>query len=285
MKPFTYLTPTDTAEAVALLERHAPTARVIAGGQSLLLAMKDRSQRPSVLVSVANLTDLTGLSVTDDGELVVGATTTYAHLMTAELSGWHREIGRMAGNLADRPVRTMGTIGGALCAADPRFDMPALVLGVDATLDIVTGTGRRPIPAEEFFLVSGGTSLAPNEILAAVRFPAIDRWTAVAFEKFRQRTFDAALTSALCAIRIEDAALTEVRITIGATTPVPRVCHDSATLLVGGAPPDVDADAVAHAVADEVLPERTDDITRYRHELIVALTRRALTRTLTTSGS
>jgi carbon-monoxide dehydrogenase medium subunit len=285
VKPFTYLTPTDTAEAVALLDRHAPTARVIAGGQSLLLAMKDRSQRPGVLVSVASLADLSGVSVADNGELVVGAAATYARLMTAQLSGWHQEIGAMAGNLADRPVRTMGTIGGALCAAESRFDMPALVLGVDATLDIVSATGTRPVAAEDFFLISGGTSLAPNELLSAVRFPATDRWTAVAFEKFRQRTFDAALTSALCGVRIEDAAVAEVRITIGATTPVPRVCHNSATPLIGTAPADVDADAVAHAVADEVLPQAADDITRYRHELIVSLTRRALTRALTTSGS
>jgi aerobic carbon-monoxide dehydrogenase medium subunit len=285
VKPFTYLTPTDTAEAVALLDRHAPTARVIAGGQSLLLAMKDRSQRPGVLVSVAGLADLNGVSLADNGELVVGATTTYAQLMSVELSGWHREIGAVAGNLADRPVRTMGTLGGALCAAEPRFDMPALVLGVDATIDIVSATGARPVAAEDFFLVGGGTSLAPNELLSVVRFPAPDRWSAVAFEKFRQRTFDAALTSALCAVRIEDAELAEVRITIGATTPVPRVCHNSATPLVGAAPADVDADAVAHAVADEVLPEAADDLTRYRHELIVSLTRRALMRALTTYGS
>lgn len=285
MKPFTYLTPTDTAEAVALLDRHAPTARVIAGGQSLLLAMKDRSQRPDVLVSVASLSDLSGVSLADDGELVVGATTTYARLMTAQLSGWHRDIGAMAGNLADRPVRTMGTIGGALCAADSRFDMVALVLGVDATLDIVNASGTRAVAAEDFFLVDGGTSLAPNEILSAVRFPSTDRWTAVAFEKFRQRAFDAALASALCVIRVDGDALAEVRITIGATTPVPRVCQNSAAALVGTSPADVDADAVARTVADEVLPQATDDTTFYRHELIVSLTRRALTRTLTTSGS
>lgn len=285
MKAFTYLTPVDTTEAIALLEEHAPNARVIAGGQSLLLAMKDRSQRPGVLVSVAGLHDLGGLSVADDGELVVGATTTYARLTRAQLSGWHAEIAAMAGNLADRPVRTMGTIGGALCAAEPRFDMPALVLGVDARLDIVGPTGTRPVVAEDFFLDRGGTALAPNEILAAIRFPAAARWSAVAFEKFRARIFDAALASALCAVRIDGGTVVEGRITVGATTPVPRVCHDSAAALAGATVADLDPEVIARAVADEVLPEPVDGSARYRRELIVSVTRRAVTRALTPSGS
>lgn len=285
MKAFSFLTPADTHEAVALLDQHAPDARVIAGGQSLLLAMKDRSQRPGVLVSIAALDDLNGISIDDNGHLVVGAATTYARLTGANLSGWHAEITAMAGNLADRPVRTMGTIGGALCAAESRFDMPALVLGADATLMVASTAGTQPVAAQDFFRTDGGTSLAPNEILTAIRFPAVDRWSGVAFEKFRQRTFDAALASALCAVRVEDGVVAEARIAIGATTPVPRVCSESVGALTGIAPAEADAEELAHAVADEVLPNPTGDLMRYRHELIVSLTRRALSRALTLPGS
>lgn len=286
MKPFTYLTPHDAAEAVGLLERHGPTARVIAGGQSLLLALKDRSERPDVLVSLAGVDDLAGIRTADSGVLVVGATTSYARLTSASLTGWHAEISRVAGDLADRPVRTMGTIGGALCAADPRYDMPALVTGVDARLHILAPSGDRMSTPSEFFVEDGGTSLTPDEILAAVHFPAEDRFDAVVFEKFRQRTFDAAIVSALCAVRIaDDRSVEEIRITVGAATPVPRLCPGAAAALVGTPATDVDVADVAAVVAAEVLPNGSDDMTRYRRELILSLTRRALSRALTATGS
>jgi carbon-monoxide dehydrogenase medium subunit len=286
VKAFTYLTPRDAAEAAGLLETHGPNARVIAGGQTLLLAMKDRSERPSVLVSLAGISELSGVRTADSGELVIGATTTYAELTRTGLSGWHTEISAMAGNLADRPVRTMGTIGGALCAADPRFDMLTLITGVGAELEVVAPSGVRTLAPEEFFRTDGGISIASNEILAAIRFPVPEAFTSMVFEKFRQRTFDAALASVLCAVRIENGTLADIRITVGATTPVPVLAKRSAHPLVGLSDTDVDADAVANSVATEVLGDRGDSaLVQYQSELVKALTRKALQSALTTSRS
>jgi carbon-monoxide dehydrogenase medium subunit len=288
LKPFTYFTPSDCDEAVRLLDQFSPGARLIAGGQTLLLAMKTRSERPRVLVSLAGISDLSVVGTDVSGQLVVGATTTYAALTHAKFSGWHREISAMAGNLADRPVRTMGTIGGALCSGDPSYDMPTLVMGVGARLEILSPAGVRTLTPEEFFGIDGGITIASNEILTSIRFPSKDVFTAVVFEKFRQRTFDAAVVSALCATRIDsDGAVAEARITIGAATPTPTQAIMSARELIGVPVADIDPAAVAVAVSQEVLgdPSADSDLVQYQRELIKALTRKALLRALTTSRS
>lgn len=266
MKPFTFLAPAGLDETVALLAEHGPDARVIAGGQSLLLAMKDRLARPSVLVSIAGVPEVRDTRYTDSGELEIGAATTYSGLVASSFDGWHAQISAVAGDLADQPVRNMGTIGGALCQADPRFDMPALAVGLDASLVLASTSGLRTVPAGDFFGTDGGTTLAPGEILVTVRFPVLDRFSGVAFEKFRKRVFDAALVSAVCAVRLAgDGTVSERRIAVGAVAPRP--------ILVAEA---------GRAAADEILPESaaTTPLRRYQRELVDLLTRRAVSRAL-----
>ncbi|HEY2264941.1 MAG TPA: FAD binding domain-containing protein [Streptosporangiaceae bacterium] len=266
MKAFRYLTPGTAGEAVSLLDQHGPQARVIAGGQSLLLDMKTRTARPEALVSLAGVADLAGIRRADSGELVVGATTTYAALTRAPLTGWHTEIASIAGNLADRPVRTMGTVGGALCDANPRYDMLTLVAGTGARLEVLAPSGVRTLTADEFFAPGGGTTLAADEILAAIRFPAADAYRRVVFEKFRPRTFDAALASVLGAA---ESGSDRIRITVGAVRPVPVV--------VGAATDPA-------AVAAEVLgADGGTSLVQYQRELVRTLTARTLSVALSTT--
>ena len=103
MRQFRYLTPATAQQASGLLREHAPQASAIAGGQSLLLAMKDRTARPQVLVSLAGIGELSGIRTSDTGELVVGATPTYAALAKAQRPGWPGVIPRIAGDLPPRP--------------------------------------------------------------------------------------------------------------------------------------------------------------------------------------
>jgi carbon-monoxide dehydrogenase medium subunit len=283
MRPFTWLAPDTTADALALLREHAPGARVIAGGQSLLLAMKDRSAGPSHLVSLGGIADLAGVASAEDGSLVVGAATTYTTLARTALPGWHRVLAEVAGDLADRPVRNRGTIGGALCTADPRYDMPALTVGVGATLRVSGAAGDRTVAAEEFLLGPGRTVLGPDEILTAVVLPPLSMWDEVAFEKFRHRVFDAAIASVVCALRhaAADGTPAAARLAVGGATPTPVTAPGAARLLADGSPV---ADLGA-ATADEVLPGGgADEATRYRHELVRTLVSRATAR-LTDPGS
>jgi len=285
VKAFSYLRPADGAEAVGLLRAH-PGARVIAGGQTLLLALKERTAQPPVLVSLRGIPELSGIR-TDGSELVVGATTTYAELSRAQLPGWQAGIAAVAGDLADRPVRTMGTLGGALCAAEPRYDALALVTGVGARLEVLAADGVRVLEPAEFFAPTGGTRLAAGDLLTAVRFPSTSTWDAVAFEKFRTRVFDAALASVCCAVRSDpDGTLAEVQLTVGAAVPVPVVAVTTGAALTGLQPAEVDVDAVARDVVTEVLSGRGNaSAVQYARELVAALTRRALLRALPTPRS
>jgi carbon-monoxide dehydrogenase medium subunit len=297
VKPFSFHSPRGLGEAVDLLERHGPGAQVIAGGQTLLLALKERLARPSALVSLAEVADLRGWRYTDSGALEIGAASTYAALAGAPSTatpfrGWHREIAAVAGDLADRPVRTMGTIGGALCAADPRFDMVTLVVALDAELDVVGAGGARTIAAAEFFDPAGGTVLRPGEILTTVRFRPLEAFSGVAFEKFRYRVFDAALVSAVCALRLgDDGAVADARVTVGAVHPAPVVATAAAGRLAGATPTAADTAEIGLVAADEVLPadQATTSLRQYQRELIAVLVGRAIARAAeqatTTTGS
>jgi carbon-monoxide dehydrogenase medium subunit len=282
VKTFTFLAPESVAEAAQALHDQPGQARLIAGGQSLLLAMKERLATPSLLVSLSRVPELRGWRYAASGELVVGATTTYAVLADARLSRWHAVLPAVAGDLADRPVRTMGTVGGALCQADPRFDMPPLAVGVDAQVQTVTAAGRRTLAASELFKPEGGTTLGADEILASISFPSVERFTGVGFEKFRYRVFDAAILSATCALRIDPGGrVAEARIAIGAAGPAP-VLVAAANELTGEVLTQQHLGDVAAAVSDEVFPAGscTTALRRYQRELVGVLARRALAKAM-----
>lgn len=283
MRPFTYLTPTTAEQAVALLAAHGDGACVIAGGQSLLLAMKERAVRPRVLVSLGGVGELSGVRTGADGELVVGATTTYATLSRTEFPGWHRVIAEMAGDLADRPVRTMGTLGGALCSADPRYDMLALTVGTGAEVEVLSTSGSRSVPAEQFLAADTRPVLASDEIVTAVHFPSVDTYRTVVFEKFRQRTFDAAVASVLLAVGSASDGTAATRVTVGACVPRPVVAHRSAEGITRG---ELDPVAAGESVAAEVLGSGPGAaVVQYHRELVKALTRQTLSAAVTTVGS
>jgi carbon-monoxide dehydrogenase medium subunit len=279
MKPFTYLTPDNLADAVEMLGRDAAHSKIIAGGQSLLLELKSRAARPSCLVSLAHVSELHGWRYGDG--LEIGSATTYASLASATLPGWHAEISAVTGNLADRPVRNMGTFGGSACQADPRFDVPNLMIGCDAKVTLVSGAGERTVPAEDFFSPEGGTRLRAGEILKTVSFPALSRFSSVAFEKFRHRLFDAAIVSVCCALAADKSGIiSEARISVGAIKKAPQLAEVTAASLVGTNISTIPVDQLGDAVAAEIMPEAiiTSRHLRYQNELIKTLVRRAVAR-------
>ena len=281
MKAFTYLQPNGLPEAISALDQFGPDAKVIAGGQALLLALKSRLARPNYLVSLRKLPELAGWRYAENGTLEIGPATTYAALEGASLSGWHSEVSRIAGNLADRPVRNMGTIGGAACQAEPRYDVPVLLVGVDAAMTLASKRGERIVAASEFFDRRRGATLAPTELLTKVTLAPLSAFSAVAFEKFRVRVFDAAIVSVLCAIKVNDAGMvTASRIAIGAVERVPMLAQNAAAQLIGGKASDELPAGFAQSLASEVMPDSTLTTRhrRYQAELIKSLVGRAWAR-------
>ncbi len=282
MKPFEYYAPVTVNDAVSTLAAFAGEGRLLAGGQSLLLAMKQRSVSPRALVSIANIGELRGITQSrPDEPLRIGATTTYSALESAVLRGWHSEIAAVAADLADRPVRTMGTVGGALCQADPRFDLPVLLTTLDARLHITAGGGTRDLSARDF-LADGSPAVGSLEILTRIDVPPLTRFTGVAFEKFRLRTFEAALVSVACAAQVDEGIVSELRLFVGGIEDTPQDASSTCVQLVGMPVSKLDASEAGHAVAEEVFRRDSAGTARqhYQRQLIIPLARQAIIRAL-----
>jgi len=171
------LHPRDIAEAAQMLAGEEE-AQLIAGGQTLIPSIKHGLARPGVLVDLARIGELRGIRV-EGGTLVIGATTSHAEVAASPLV---RQVlpalADLAGQIADRMVRNMGTLGGSVANNDPAADHPAALLALGATVQ----TNRRQVTAEDFFVAMFTTCLEPGEIVVAVRFPPA---AAAAYAKFR----------------------------------------------------------------------------------------------------
>lgn len=176
MYAFEYHRPKNVSEAVSLLGK--PQAKAVAGGQSLVGALKLRLASPERVVDLGGLAELRGIK-RDGNALVIGAGTRHADVAaSAEVRAAIAALAELAGGIGDRQVRNMGTLGGSLANNDPAADYPAAALGLGATIR----TNKRNIAADDFFKGMYETALAADELITAVSFPLPQR---AAYLKFR----------------------------------------------------------------------------------------------------
>jgi carbon-monoxide dehydrogenase medium subunit len=170
MYQFDYQKAASVADAAALLSRN-PEAKLLAGGQTLVGAMKLRLAAPPQLVDLGAIADLRGIKA-DGGNLSIGAMTTHAEVAASkEVKQSIPALASLAASIGDRMVRNMGTIGGSIANSDPAADYPAGVLGLGATVN----TNKRKIAADQFFKGMYETALEPGEIIVSVSFPVPKR--------------------------------------------------------------------------------------------------------------
>ena len=147
---FEYFAPTSVDEALSLLSEHGDDAKILAGGHSLIPAMKLRLAEPAVLIDIQRVEGLKGISESD-GKLVIGALATHHELESSDLVNRRVPIlAQTAGEIGDVQVRNKGTIGGSLSHADPAADWPATILALDAELKIVGSVGERVVKGDRF---------------------------------------------------------------------------------------------------------------------------------------
>ena len=169
--PFDHIAAKSLDEAVSLLVKYQDDAKILAGGHSLLPAMKLRLTQPKVLIDLGRIKDLSYISETG-GQVRIGAMTTHFQLETSDLL--HRIcplLPETASHLGDMQVRNKGTIGGSLAHSDPAADWPAAVIALNAEVVAVGPEGERAIKIDEFFVDLLTTALQPNEVLKEIRFP------------------------------------------------------------------------------------------------------------------
>ena len=179
MSPFEYLRAASVDDAVRLL-RESPDARALAGGQTLLAAMRLGLATPERLVDLSGVGAMRGIDEEPGGTLRIGALSTHAQVASSEVvRRFAPGLARLAGGIADAQVRTRGTIGGSVANNDPAACWPAGILALGARVI----TDRREIAADDFFTGVFGTALEPDEVVVAFRVPRPRRF---AYAKFEQ---------------------------------------------------------------------------------------------------
>jgi len=177
MHAFQYHRPASMKDATGLASQK-PEGRYLAGGQSLVQAMKLRLSSPSDLIDLNALGDLKTLKV-EGGSVTIGAMVRHAEVASSSsIQKTIPALAALAGMIGDRQVRHMGTIGGSLANNDPAADYPAAVLGLGATIV----TNKRKIEGDKFFTGLYETALEPGELITSVVFPAPKR---AAYQKFK----------------------------------------------------------------------------------------------------
>jgi carbon-monoxide dehydrogenase medium subunit len=166
---FDYQAPATLEEAVSLLASDPDGAKVLAGGHSLIPAMKLRLAQPQLLVDIARIKSLSYIRE-EGNQILIGATTTHYQLESSELLQQISPlIPACAASIGDVQVRNKGTIGGSIAHSDPAGDWPAAVLALDADLVLVGPKGERTVKAANFFVDLLTTDLQPGEILREIR--------------------------------------------------------------------------------------------------------------------
>jgi carbon-monoxide dehydrogenase medium subunit len=266
---FDYVRAASAAEAVALLTEHGDEAKLLAGGHSLLPLMKLRLATPAVLIDVARIDDLS--YIRDEGtDVAIGALTRHHVVERDPLLLEHLPLlAHATSQVGDPQVRHRGTLGGALAHGDPASDLPAAALALGATLVAEGPSGRREIPADEFFTGFLETALADDELLVEVRIPKATGagWS---FQKFNRRAMDWAIVG-VAAVHAPDGIGTGIGLVNMDNRPVRAAAAEAA--VVGGASA---ADAAEQAPEDLDPPEDANASVEFRQHLARVLVRRAL---------
>jgi carbon-monoxide dehydrogenase medium subunit len=273
----------DVAESVdhasELLGAGGGDAKLLAGGHSLIPALKLRLSRPSKLVDIGRLSDLA--YVKDTGtHVAIGALTRHAVVASDPLLAEHCPIVSFtAAQIGDPQVRHRGTLGGTLAHGDPASDMPAVLLALGAELVARGKGGERVIPASDFFTGVFETALAPDEVLVEARVPKLGASTGWAYLKANRRAQDWATVGVAVLVHRDDGNVAGASIglvNMGATPLRARAAEDA---LAGGASV---ADAAALVTEGADPPSDHAGSSEYRAHLAQVMTRRALDRAMET---
>jgi carbon-monoxide dehydrogenase medium subunit len=208
---FSYVRPKSLDETFALLAEHGDEAKILAGGHSLIPMMKLRLAEPGVLIDLAGVPDLAGISF-DGKRFTIGAMTRHAAVAAnADLRAHAPALWEAANAVGDPQVRNRGTFGGALANGDPACDYAAVAFALDATFTIAGTGGTRRESAAGFMTGMFETSLAPGEVLTSVSFDAAPH---SAYAKYHHPASHYAIVGAAVALGIEGGKISSARVGI-----------------------------------------------------------------------
>jgi carbon-monoxide dehydrogenase medium subunit len=284
---FEYVRAHSVDEAFAHLQQHGGEARVLAGGQSLIPAMRFRLARPAVLVDINSLIDLAPLRISGQS-LAVGAIARDSDIERAPWIGERRWslIHDASRVVADPVVRQMGTVVGSLCHNDPAGDWTAVALASRATVVVRGKAGTRRVPVDEFLVDSFATAVGEGEMALGAEFPVPDEGTAGSYQKVERKVGDFATAAAAVQVSLgADGAIRAAGIALSAAGPC-AVRVVEAERLLAGQKPGADLIRAAEAAAATLSAPQGDlrGSVEYKKHLAGVLVGRGLRQALSRLG-
>ena len=284
---FDYLRAHTTDEAFAHLQQHGAEARVLAGGQSLIPAMRFRLARPAVLVDINSLTDLGHVRISDQ-VLAIGAIARDSDIERAPWIGERRWslIHDASRVVADPVVRQMGTVVGSLCHNDPAGDWTAVALASRATVVVRGKAGTRRVPIDAFLVDSFATAVGDGEMALGAEFPVPDDRTAGSYQKVERKVGDFATAAAAVQVSLNaDGTIRAAGVALSAAGPTAVRVTDAERVLAGQTPTAALIQAAAAAASKASVPQADlRGSVEYKKHLAGALVARGLRQALARLG-
>jgi len=245
-RAFSYVRPATLAEAFDAFAAAGGEASYIAGGQSLVPALALRLQAPECLVDIADIAELRGIS--QEGEwLRLGALTRHVEAHDDPLIAACAPLLALAApHVAHPAIRNRGTLGGSVALADPASEFPAMMLAMDAEMEIAGPAGRRRVPATEFFQDLYQTAIEPGELLVALHIPLARPEHRCAFDELARRRGDYAIVGCGVMLAVPQEVVSEARIAFLSVGPTPVRARAAEAALTGNR---LDGDAIRRAQA------------------------------------
>ena len=278
IRDFVYLRPRTIGEALDLLSQHKDDSKIICGGQSLLILMRQGLISPPYLIDIKRLNETRFILFDPEQGLKMGATTTHRDV---EKSTVIRErypvLAAMERKLASIQTRNWGTLGGNLCHGEPAGDLAPVLIALKATLKLARRGRERSIAVEEFFKDYFETALDKDELLLEIHVPIPPSRSAATYEKFTLVENDIGIVSVAASVTLEgaNARCKEARIVLGGAAPIPLRAGKGEEVLIGKEMNDRLLDQAAQAASEEAQPISDIHASEvYRRQLVKVLTKR-----------
>jgi carbon-monoxide dehydrogenase medium subunit len=278
LQDFEHLAPKTLKEALALLDEHQDECKVIAGGQSLLILMRQGLLAPEYLIDIKGVSELDYIKSDAKEGLKIGALTTHRTIeKSPAMKNGFGILAEMEHSLASIQTRNWGTIGGNLCHGEPAGDPAPVLMALNATLTTASVRGERNMALEDFFVDYFETALEPAELLTEIQVPTVPPHSGTAYTKFNIIEHDIATVGVAVSITLDsdDNKCRDARIVVGACGPTPIRAKQAEEVLRGKKITDKRLREAGQEAAQEAEP--ISDISaseEYRRELVRVLVAR-----------
>ena len=286
---FKYFSPETVEEALSLLSRYKEEAKMIAGGQSMLVVMRQRLLTPEYLIDIKGIPALDYIEYDKGKDLRIGALTIHRAIEKSPVIQKHfGMLSEMEQNLATIQTRNWGTIGGNLCHGDPAGDPAPVLIALKARLKLASSKGERVIDTEEFSKDYLEVALEPDEILTEIQVPTPPPHTGTAYQKLMVMKGDMGIVGAAVSITLEpgDGVCQDARIALSNCASTPLRAREAEKRLIGQKVDDaLLAEAGEVASTEAAPPADVHGSVEYRREMVKVFVKRAAQIALERAGA